>query len=128
MASPCPCGCGKSVSGFGVKRMAERAVYMQSLAAVSAHFAEMRSPTGTDPDPAGYKTASDFTNTGLGLSQQMLACAHRESYATPPPPSFVSEWEARALRVMREMARVDPDWLRQWTGPVRNRVTGKGGQ
>ena len=87
------------------KRTTERAVYIESLAQIPARFAELQSPTGTNPDPTGYKVATDFMNKGLALAYMMLAGVHRDPYAMPPTDYDVSEWEARALRVMREMAQ-----------------------
>ena len=99
-------------------------MYMQSLAEVPFHLAEL----GKVSDRIGAREADEFAREGVGLSRLMLAVVHGSQLVSVPSAKVVGDWEAKGLRLMREMQRVDPQWLREWDGPVRNRVTGKGGR
>ena len=122
MSVACPCGCGRSIPRVA-KRMAERAVFIDSLSAVPAHLSDLCEGS----DGASAQQMAAFSHRGLMYSTAMISAAHGESASRNLPSGReVGDWEAAALRLIHVVSNSDPEWFGRWPGPVRNRLTGKG--
>jgi hypothetical protein len=107
-----------------MKRTAERAVYVASLAEVPGRLAEITRTS--DPDVS--RRLQDLAGKGQALSDYMIVSVHGEATGIPPTAKEVGDWEGVALPFMRDIKVRDPAWFDQWPGLVRNRTTGKGGR
>jgi hypothetical protein len=104
-----------------LRRTAERSVFVESLAKGPVRMAELI----CDSDPDSAEKLTTFAGDGRSLAYRMIAGPHRVMYGSPPSLKEVGDWEAAALRLRRELMRLDPEWCSEHP-LVRNRVTGKG--
>jgi hypothetical protein len=81
-----------------------------------------------DEDPHEADQLKKFAGLGNSLGFGMIESVHGYPLATLPSAKAVGDWEAAALKLERSLQFKDPQWLAKWEGPVRNRVTGKGGR
>lgn len=121
MATPCPCGCGRSINWL-LKRTAERGVFVDSLTSVPSRMAELV----RESDRESATQLNGFADMGRSLSSSLIDGAHQEPWASPPNGKILGDWEAAALKLRRGLNTMDPTWVLQ-NPLVRNRVTGKGG-
>ena len=124
MAVPCPCACGRSISRL-VRRGAERGVFIGSLTAIPTRLAEVI----RSDDPQGAAQLDEFAGIGHVYSHGILGSAHRDPFFSPAPSGkSVGVWEAAAFKLLHSLQARDQQWYENWEGPVRNRLTGKGGR
>lgn len=106
-----------------MKRSAERAVYVDSLAEIPGHLGEVYVTTA----PSSVSRMTSLCAEGRTLSARMLAAVHGEAPGGDiPTRTEIEHWEREALRLMPVVMQADARWFTGWPGPVNNRCDGRG--
>ena len=108
----CECGCGRDVA-LGASRASGRAVYISSMLPGIEHLEKCRSAKGRNT-----RELKAFIDRGQRYSWDILVVCHDSGYAKFMPSSQeVSDWEVKALALIRDLYNVDPSWVKTWRGP-----------
>jgi hypothetical protein len=105
-----------------MKRSAERAVYVDSLAQIPGHLGEVYVTTA----PSSVSRMTSLCGEGRTLSARMLAAVHGEPPGGDiPTRTEIEHWEREALRLLPVVMQADARWFAAWPGLVSNRCDGR---
>ena len=107
----CRCGCGNKLP-MGAGRASGRACYVASFLPGLMHLQECLDSSGTDTE-----SLDAFTREGRAMFKNLLQACHGGDDQYMPSSRELGDWESQALRLCQQLAKVDPQWFRAWSGP-----------
>ena len=98
---------------MGAGRASARACYVASFLPGLRHLKEcLDRSTITDT-----QSLDEFIGDGQGLFRDLLEACHTGDKKSMPSSKELGWWESEALRLCRQLAGIDHQWFRSWSGP-----------
>lgn len=108
----CRCGCGGKLA-IRAGRASGRACYVASFLPGLRHLKECLDRSAL----IDTQSLDEFIGDGRAMVKDLLGACHGGDVQFMPSSAELGWWESQALRLCQQLAGIDHQWFRSWSGP-----------